>query len=144
MSDFCARERAPRNAPGPINLHTDVASMNSTSTRNPTRRVQVGSTVIGDGNPLPVQSMTATHTQDIEDTLEQLGVPSDHGARVVFRLSALRERLQSDPALVPKSYSDNAEHSRRCACMVLTQFPSNPSLYSIREGAGTGTKVRNP
>jgi len=34
--------------------------------------VPVGSTVIGDGNPIPVQSMTATHTQDVAETLAQI------------------------------------------------------------------------
>ena len=39
--------------------------------RNPTRAVRIGSVVIGDGNPIAVQSMTATHTRDVTATVEQ-------------------------------------------------------------------------
>ncbi len=38
--------------------------------RNPTRGVQVGSITIGGGHPIAIQSMTATHTQDIEATVD--------------------------------------------------------------------------
>ncbi len=41
-------------------------------TRNPTRAVRVGSVTVGNGNPITVQSMTATHTQDIAATLAQI------------------------------------------------------------------------
>ncbi|MGH7139888.1 MAG: flavodoxin-dependent (E)-4-hydroxy-3-methylbut-2-enyl-diphosphate synthase, partial [Pirellulales bacterium] len=40
--------------------------------RNPTRPVRIGSVTIGDGNPIAVQSMTATHTQDIDATVAQV------------------------------------------------------------------------
>lgn len=40
--------------------------------RNPTRSVRIGSHAIGGGNPISVQSMTATHTQDIEATVGQV------------------------------------------------------------------------
>ena len=40
--------------------------------RNPTRAVKIGSVTIGDGNPVAVQSMTATHTTDIDATVGQI------------------------------------------------------------------------
>ncbi|HVR73393.1 MAG TPA: (E)-4-hydroxy-3-methylbut-2-enyl-diphosphate synthase [Planctomycetota bacterium] len=40
-------------------------------TRNPTREVRVGRSAIGAGHPIMVQSMCATHTQDIEATVQQ-------------------------------------------------------------------------
>lgn len=40
--------------------------------RNPTRAVRIGTTTVGDGNPIAVQSMTATHTQDIDATVAQV------------------------------------------------------------------------
>lgn len=40
--------------------------------RNPTRSVRIGSHTIGAGSPISVQSMTATHTQDIEATVGQV------------------------------------------------------------------------
>ena len=40
--------------------------------RNPTRPVQIGSVTIGDGNPIAVQSMTATKTHDVDATVGQI------------------------------------------------------------------------
>lgn len=51
--------------------------------RNPTRSVAVGSITIGDGNPIAVQSMTATKTQDIDATVRQIRSLVDAGADVV-------------------------------------------------------------
>jgi (E)-4-hydroxy-3-methylbut-2-enyl-diphosphate synthase len=52
-------------------------------TRNPTRVVKVGDTAIGGGHPIVVQSMTATHTQDIEATVEQAESLREAGAGLV-------------------------------------------------------------
>lgn len=41
-------------------------------TRNPTRAVRIGSVTIGAGNRVAVQSMTATHTQDLDATVGQV------------------------------------------------------------------------
>jgi (E)-4-hydroxy-3-methylbut-2-enyl-diphosphate synthase len=51
--------------------------------RNPTRAVRIGSIVIGDGNPIAIQSMTATHTRDVEATVEQVQALERAGAGVV-------------------------------------------------------------
>jgi (E)-4-hydroxy-3-methylbut-2-enyl-diphosphate synthase len=51
--------------------------------RNPTRAVKVGSCTIGGGNPIAVQSMTATHTQDIAATVAQANDLVAAGADVV-------------------------------------------------------------
>lgn len=51
--------------------------------RNPTRAVKIGSITIGDGNPIAVQSMTATHTQNIDATVEQINALVAAGADVV-------------------------------------------------------------
>lgn len=51
--------------------------------RNPTRAVSIGSVTIGAGHPIAVQSMTATHTQDIEATVEQVRALDGAGADVV-------------------------------------------------------------
>ncbi|MEW4488235.1 (E)-4-hydroxy-3-methylbut-2-enyl-diphosphate synthase [Thalassoglobus sp. JC818] len=51
--------------------------------RNPTRAVRIGSIVIGDGHPIAVQSMTATHTKDIDATVEQISALVEAGADVV-------------------------------------------------------------
>jgi (E)-4-hydroxy-3-methylbut-2-enyl-diphosphate synthase len=51
--------------------------------RNPSRAVRIGSVVIGDGNPIAIQSMTATHTRDIEATVAQVDALEQAGAGVV-------------------------------------------------------------
>ena len=51
--------------------------------RNPTRAVRSGSITIGGGHPIAVQSMTATHTQDVAATTEQVTALAAAGADVV-------------------------------------------------------------
>jgi (E)-4-hydroxy-3-methylbut-2-enyl-diphosphate synthase len=51
--------------------------------RNPTRSVRVGSTQIGSQHPIAVQSMTATHTQDVDATVAQVNALAAAGADVV-------------------------------------------------------------
>ena len=52
-------------------------------TRNPTRSVRIGTISIGDDQPIAVQSMTATHTQDIDATVQQVNALHEAGAHVV-------------------------------------------------------------
>ena len=51
--------------------------------RNPTRSVRIGSAVIGQGHPIAVQSMTATHPQDLDATVEQVNALHEAGADIV-------------------------------------------------------------
>ncbi|GAA4420552.1 (E)-4-hydroxy-3-methylbut-2-enyl-diphosphate synthase [Bremerella cremea] len=51
--------------------------------RNPTRSVKIGSVTIGNGNPIAVQSMTATKTQDIDATVAQVIDLEKAGADVI-------------------------------------------------------------
>src|SRR6188768_4511145 len=51
--------------------------------RNPTRSVRIGTTSIGAEHPIAVQSMTATHTQDIDATVAQVNALYEAGADVV-------------------------------------------------------------
>ena len=52
-------------------------------TRNPTRMVRIGSATIGNAQPIAVQSMTATSTQDIDATSGQINALHAAGADVV-------------------------------------------------------------
>jgi (E)-4-hydroxy-3-methylbut-2-enyl-diphosphate synthase len=54
-----------------------------TPKRNQTRPVAIGDIVIGDHNPIAVQSMTATKTQDIDATVAQAEALRTAGAGVV-------------------------------------------------------------
>ena len=51
--------------------------------RNPTRPVKIGSITIGNEHPIAVQSMCATHTQDIEATVAQVNDLVAAGADVI-------------------------------------------------------------
>ena len=51
--------------------------------RSQTRSVRVGSVVIGGGAPVSVQTMTSTHTSDIDATVAQINRLADGGADIV-------------------------------------------------------------
>lgn len=51
--------------------------------RNPTRSVRIGSIQVGACHPIAVQSMTATHTQDVDATVAQVNALAAAGADVV-------------------------------------------------------------
>jgi len=61
----------------------DKGNYMPTPPRNSTRLVRIGSIAIGDGNPIAVQSMTATKTQDVPATVEQVNALQAAGAAVV-------------------------------------------------------------
>lgn len=62
---------------------TSSADNSSRIKRNPTRAVRIGRHTIGDNSAIVVQSMCATHTQDIEATAKQADQLSSAGAGVV-------------------------------------------------------------
>jgi len=51
--------------------------------RNPTRSVRIGTVSIGNEHPIAVQSMTATHTKNIDATVAQVQALVDAGADIV-------------------------------------------------------------
>jgi len=51
--------------------------------RNPTRAVQIGSVTIGNKNPIAVQSMCSTRTQDVKVTVAQVRELEGAGADLV-------------------------------------------------------------
>jgi (E)-4-hydroxy-3-methylbut-2-enyl-diphosphate synthase len=51
--------------------------------RNPTRSVRIGRVTIGGGAPIAVQSMTATPTRDVDETVAQVNALTEAGADVV-------------------------------------------------------------
>jgi len=51
--------------------------------RNPTRRVPIGAVSIGGGEPIVIQSMTATRTTDIDATVAQVRALAAAGAGIV-------------------------------------------------------------
>jgi (E)-4-hydroxy-3-methylbut-2-enyl-diphosphate synthase len=67
----------------PFRRNAELKSIVIQIERNPTREVRIGNAVIGNGHPIAVQSMTATHTQDIDATVHQINALADEGADVV-------------------------------------------------------------
>ena len=51
--------------------------------RNPTRQVHIGTTTIGAGYPIAVQSMAATRTQDLKATTRQVELLAAAGADII-------------------------------------------------------------
>ena len=74
--------------------------------RNPTRSVKIGSVKIGDGHPIAVQSMTATHTQDVDATVEQVNAIAEAGADVV-RIAVDSKKYAEALAEIRKQTSAN-------------------------------------
>src|SRR5918912_1140343 len=79
--------------------------------RRPTREVVVGNVGVGGRNPIRVQSMTTTRTQDVEGTLAQVRRLVEVGCEIVRitaptvadakALGEIRKRLRADGITVP-------------------------------------------
>ena len=88
--------------------------------RYPSRAVRIGTVTIGDGHPIAVQSMTATRTQDVDATVEQINALSDAGADVVRiavdnkkdaqSLAAIRQQTRANLAVDLQENYRLAEH----------------------------------
>ncbi len=53
------------------------------TTREKTKRVRIGDRVIGGGNPILIQSMTNTKTEDVKATVEQIHRLEDSGCELI-------------------------------------------------------------
>lgn len=74
--------------------------------RNPTRSVQIGSISIGANHPIAVQSMTATHTTDIDATVALVNDLQKAGADIV-RIAVDSEKDAEALAEIRKQTSAN-------------------------------------
>ena len=88
--------------------------------RNSTRSVKIGAVTIGDHNPIAVQSMTATHTQDIEATCRQIDDLVAAGADIVR--VAVDNRKDADAL---------AEISRRVTANLSVDLQENYRLAEV-------------
>ncbi|MFM1847053.1 MAG: hypothetical protein RL417_527 [Pseudomonadota bacterium] len=71
--------------------------------RRKTRGVPVGDIVLGSGNPIALQSMCATHTQDIEATLGQISLLQEHGADIIRVAVDSRKDVEALAAIRPRT-----------------------------------------
>ena len=57
--------------------------------RKDTKTIYVRGVPIGGGHPIPVQSMTNTHTEDVEATLEQIRRLEEAGCQIAVSYTHL-------------------------------------------------------
>ena len=101
--------------------------------RNPTRKVRIGSITIGGGHPIAPQSMTATHTQDISATLEQVNALHAAGAGVVRIAVDSKKDAAALPAIragTPANLAIDLQENYRLALEVA------PSVDKLRYNPG--------
>lgn len=123
--------------------------MGQSTRRNQTRQVRIGGISIGGGEPIAVQSMCATKTQDVEATAAQAEALRQAGAGVVRvavdstkdaeALRVIRERTQAN-------LSVDLQESYRLAEVVapfVDKIRYNPGhLYHHERSRPVGDKVR--
>lgn len=71
-------------------------------TRNQTREVKVKDLVIGGGNPIVIQSMTNTKTQDVQATVEQILALEEAGCEMVRVAVPHEEAARAIEKIVPR------------------------------------------
>ena len=116
--------------------------------RNPTRRVTAGSVVIGAGAAIPVQSMCATHPQDVDATAAQASALHAAGAGLVRvavdsarDADALAELRKRTEAALVVDLQDHYRLARRVAPHV-DKLRYNPGhLHHHERQRGIAAKV---
>ena len=117
--------------------------------RNPTRPVRIGSLTIGAGHPIAVQSMCATHTQDVDATVAQINDLAAAAADIVrvavdnakdaAALAAVRARTTAN---LSADLQENYRMAERVAPYV-DKLRYNPGhLYHHERGKPWQDKVR--
>ena len=102
--------------------------------RNPTRAVRIGTVTIGDNHPIAVQSMTATHTQDIDATVAQV---NDAGRRRRRRRPDRRRQTRATPRPWPK-FAGRRRPTCRSICKRTIGWPTlvAPHVDKLRYNPG--------
>ncbi len=81
-------------------------------TRNQTRVISIGDAKIGGGNPIAIQSMTNTKTEDVEATVKQILALEKAGCQIIrctvptMKAAKLLQKLRK-----ADSYSAGCGHS---------------------------------
>jgi len=71
--------------------------------RRKTRQVMVGGVSVGGGAPISIQSMTTTHTCDVDETSQQVCRLADAGCDIVRVAAADKRDTQALPAIIAQS-----------------------------------------
>jgi len=123
--------------------------MSTPTTLRATRSVRVGNTIIGGGAPIPVQSMCATKTRDIDATVAQAEQLRRAGAGVVRiaidndkEVAALQEIRRQTTANLAVDLQENYRLADRVAPFV-DKIRYNPGhLHHIERGKSIAEKVK--
>lgn len=125
--------------------------------RRPTRTVHIGDVPIGSGAPVSVQSMTKTHTRDVDATLKQINELADMGCEITRcavpnrpAVDALQEIVAESP--IPVVADIHFDHHLASAAIEAGAHGVriNPGNMKDADGlrqfyraaAGAGVKVR--
>lgn len=114
--------------------------------RNPTRSVRIGSIQIGAAHPIAVQSMTATHTTDIDATVQLVNLLQAAGADVV-RIAvdskkdaeALAEIRRQTTANLSVDLQENYRLAEN-VCRTSTRSATTPDTCTIMNAKSRGRK----
>jgi (E)-4-hydroxy-3-methylbut-2-enyl-diphosphate synthase len=117
--------------------------------RNPTRAVRVGTVTLGGGQPVAVQSMCATHTQDVDATVAQTEQLRTAGAALVRvavdspkDVEGLKEIRKQTKANLVVDLQENYRLAADVAPYV-DKFRYNPGhLYHHERAKSAAEKVR--
>lgn len=117
--------------------------------RRKTRRVRVGTTVIGGDSPIQLQSMCATRTQDISATLKQIHLLEEAGADIIRiaidspkDVEALREIRKETNANLVVDLQENYRLAKEVAPIV-EKFRYNPGhLHHHQKNLSVKEKVK--
>lgn len=88
-----------------------VTQIGSKIKRRKTRSVRVGDIIIGSEGPIAVQSMCATHTQDVPETVSQITQLVNYGADVI-RVAVDSKKDVEALAEIRKKLRDNKVNAR--------------------------------
>ncbi len=123
--------------------------MNKTMKSRKTRKIHIGSLVIGGDSPIAVQSMAATQTQDIPATRRQIEVLEKAGADVIriavdsdADIEALKELRKYTQSVLSVDLQENYKVAERVAPLV-NKIRYNPGhLFHLEKNKTIREKVR--
>ena len=112
--------------------------------RNPTRPVPIGNITIGNGNPIAVQSMCATHTRDVEATVRQVNDLAQAGADVIRIAADTKRDVEALIEIRQQTHAnlsvDLQENYRLAKIVALTSIKSaiTQDIYTIMKNKSLG------
>ena len=113
-----------------------------------TRKIKIGSLLIGGDCPIAVQSMTATRTQDLDATLNQIRILEKAGADIIRiaidsrqDISALKKLRDKTESVLSVDLQENYKLASEVAPLV-QKIRYNPGhLYHLEKSKSIKSKI---